>query len=58
MLVTGGEHDGIAPPQNLEAIATRIPNAHLKMFGGGHLFLVQDKAAYPYIIDWLQRQAT
>lgn len=55
VLVTGGEHDGIAPPVNLEAIATRIPKAELKLFDGGHFFLVQDRTAYPYIIDWLQR---
>ena len=56
VLVTGGEFDGIAPPENLKAIASQIPNAELKMFGGGHLFLIQDKAAYPFIIDWLQRR--
>jgi len=55
VLVTGGEHDGMAPPVNLEAIATRVPKAELKLFDGGHFFLVQDRTAYPYIIDWLQR---
>ena len=56
VLVAGGEHDGIAPPANLEAIATRIPQAQLKLFDGGHYFLVQDKTAYPYIIDWLEQR--
>jgi 3-oxoadipate enol-lactonase len=55
VLVAGGEHDGLAPPTNLEAIANRIPNAKLKLFDGGHYFLVQDKSAYPYLIDWLRR---
>lgn len=57
VLVVGGLHDGIAPPANLEAIASQVPRAELQLFDGGHLFLVQDKNAYPYLIDWLNRQA-
>jgi 3-oxoadipate enol-lactonase len=53
VLLAGGRYDGIAPPANLEAMASRIRNARLMMFEGGHLFMIQDRAAYPAIIDWL-----
>lgn len=51
----GGRYDGIAPPENLEGIAARIPNAKLELFEGGHLFLVQDRAAFPRIIEFLSQ---
>ncbi|MGD8415496.1 MAG: alpha/beta hydrolase [Pseudomonadales bacterium] len=57
VLVAGGRHDGIAPVANLEALSARIPGARLALFDGGHLFLVQDKAAYPYIIQWVSENA-
>lgn len=53
VLLAGGESDGIAPKANMEAMAARISGAQLQFFRGGHLFLVQDKSAYPYIIQWL-----
>lgn len=55
VLIAGGRHDGIAPVANLEAMAGRIPGAELELFDGGHLFMIQDKRAYPAIIDWLIR---
>ena len=33
---------------------SRIPNARLDFFEGGHLFMIQDRAAYPAIIDFLR----
>lgn len=57
-LVAGGEYDGIAPPENQRAIAARIPGATLAFFKGGHLFRLQDKAAYPRMIDFLQEQGS
>jgi 3-oxoadipate enol-lactonase len=54
VLVAGGRHDGIAPPANQEALAQRIPGADLMMFDGGHLFMMQDRTAYPAMIRWLQ----
>ena len=54
VLLAGGEFDGIAPPENMTALAERISNAELQFFAGGHLFLIQDKSAYPYIIQWLR----
>lgn len=54
-LLAGGQFDGIAPVANMEALVSRIPNAELRLYEGGHLFLVQDRSAYPEIIDWLLR---
>jgi 3-oxoadipate enol-lactonase len=52
-LVCGGRYDGIAPPQNSEHLAERIPEAELALFEGGHQFLWQDAAAYTRILDFL-----
>jgi 3-oxoadipate enol-lactonase len=52
-LVCGGRHDGIAPPANSEALASRIPRAELELYEGGHLFLLQDRAAWPRITEFL-----
>ena len=50
----GGRFDGIAAPANMEALAARIPGARLEFFEGGHLFLIQDRAAFPRIIAFLK----
>ena len=52
--VCGGHFDGIAPVSNQEALASRIPNATLELFDGGHLFLMQDAKAFPRIIQFLE----
>ncbi len=52
-LVASGRYDGIAPPANGEAIASRIPGATLRVYEGGHLFFVQDRAAMPELLDFL-----
>lgn len=49
----GGRYDGISPPANLEALHARIENSTLEFFEGGHLFMIQDRAAYPRIIEFL-----
>jgi pimeloyl-ACP methyl ester carboxylesterase len=54
-LVAGGRYDGIAPPVNSQAIAEGIPGAELRLYEGGHLFFVQDRAAYPDIIEFLSK---
>lgn len=53
-LVCAGRYDGIAPLSNAEAIASQIPNSELRVYEGGHLFIVQDKAAWPDILDFLR----
>jgi 3-oxoadipate enol-lactonase len=52
-LVAAGRFDGIAPPANARAIATRVPNADLRLYDGGHAFLAQDPRAFPDIIEFL-----
>ncbi len=51
-LVCGGTHDGIAPPANSQALASRIPDSRLRMFEGGHLFMIQDRTAMPAMIEF------
>ena len=53
VLLQGGRYDGIAPPENMQAMHRVIENAELKLYEGGHLFFIQDRRAYPDMIDWL-----
>lgn len=52
-LVAAGRFDGIAPLANSEAIARRIPRAELRIYDGGHAFFVQDRSAFPDVLDHL-----
>ena len=52
-LVAAGRYDGIAPLANSEAIVDRIPDAELRVYEGGHAFVVQDRRAFPEILDFL-----
>lgn len=49
VFVCGGRYDGIAPPENHEALARQIPNARLEFFEGGHFFARDDPSAYARI---------
>lgn len=51
--VCGGKYDGVAKPENLEAITNQLPNARMDLFEGGHGFLAQDSAAYQAVIEFL-----
>ena len=51
--VGAGRFDGIAPLPNSEAIVARVPDAKLHVYEGGHLFVAQDPAAFPEILDFL-----
>ncbi|MGA0603492.1 alpha/beta fold hydrolase [Caulobacter sp. KR2-114] len=53
VLVAGGRFDGIALPQTQERLAARIPGARLAMFDGGHMFMIQDRAAIPAMVAFL-----
>jgi 3-oxoadipate enol-lactonase len=53
-LVAAGRYDGIAPLANAEALASRIPGAKLQIFEGGHAFMLEDRAAFPTMISFLQ----
>jgi 3-oxoadipate enol-lactonase len=54
VLLCAGRHDGIAPVANMEAMARRIPSSELRIYEGGHLFLIQDRTAYRDIVEWLR----
>ncbi len=53
-LVAAGAFDDLAPPPNSEALAEAIPDASVEFFDGGHLFMLQDRTAYPRILEFLQ----
>lgn len=52
-LVCAGRYDDIAPMENSQLMAEQIPSATLQVFEGGHVFMVQDRSAFPAIIDFL-----
>jgi pimeloyl-ACP methyl ester carboxylesterase len=52
-LVAAGRYDGVAPLENSEAIASRIPGAELRVYEGGHVFFFQDPTAIPEITEFL-----
>ncbi len=54
VLLAGGRRDGIAPVANMEALHRQIAGSRLELFDGGHMFLIQDKTAYPCIVQWLR----
>jgi 3-oxoadipate enol-lactonase len=51
-MVASGRYDGIAPPANGEAIASRVPGAELRIYEGGHAFFAQDPAAFGDILGF------
>jgi len=52
-LVMCGEFDGLAPPANSEAIASRVAGSDLRRYQGGHMFVVQDRRAMPDVLSFL-----
>ena len=52
-LIACGRYDGIAPPSNSDAIASRIAGAELRTYDGGHAFFVQDAAALPDLVGFV-----
>jgi len=53
-LVCAGEFDDQAPLVNSQALVDGLVDAQLKIFQGGHLFLLQDRSAFPAIIEFLE----
>ncbi len=53
--VGNGAYDDIAPVANGEAIAERVPDATLHVYQGGHMFLLQDPAAFTDLLSFLAR---
>jgi len=52
-LHVAGPGQPVAPVTNGRAIASRVPNAELRVYEGGHAFFVQDRDALPAILDFL-----
>ncbi len=52
-LVCAGRFDQVAPLANSEHLADEIPDATLKVYDGGHLFLLQDRQAFADISTFL-----
>jgi 3-oxoadipate enol-lactonase len=53
-LIAAGLYDGVATPETQHNMAARIPGASLRFFEGGHLFMLQDKAAIPAMVEFLR----
>ncbi len=51
--VGSGRYDGIAPPANGAALASRSPGAVFRTYEGGHAFFAQDPASIPEITAFL-----
>jgi len=54
VLIAAGRYDGIALSETQHRMASRIKGAELRFFEGGHLFMVQDRAAFPAMIAFLK----
>ena len=57
VLLAAGRYDGIALPENMEAMAARMPSAVLRVYEGGHIFAQQDPKAWPDIVRFLKAGA-
>ena len=53
-LIAAGRYDGIALPATQEKMATRIAGSVLKFYEGGHMFMLQDRAAVPQMVEFLK----
>jgi len=56
-LVCAGRYDGIAPQATVAKMANRIRGAELRLFEGGHMFMIQDREAFPAMIRFLEGDA-
>ena len=54
VLIAAGRFDGIALPAAQEKMAARIKGSGLQYFDGGHMFMLQDRAALPAMIAFLK----
>ena len=53
VLIASGTFDGIAPPENGRAIASRITTSEYREYLGGHMFFIQDRQALRDIVEFL-----
>ena len=52
-LIAAGKYDGIAPVANSEALASRLSHSSLRLYEGGHGFVLQDRTALPELLSFL-----
>ncbi|HEY3948475.1 alpha/beta hydrolase, partial [Phenylobacterium sp.] len=57
VLIAAGRYDGIALPKTQDRMADRIAGSKLRFFEGGHMFMLQDRAALPAMLDFLSGKA-
>ncbi len=53
VMIASGRYDGVALPITQHNMAGRISGAELRIFEGGHMFMLQDPTALPAIMDFL-----
>ena len=53
VLVSAGRFDGIAPVANSESIVSRLGDASLAVYEGGHMFSLQDRRAMRDAVEFL-----
>ncbi len=53
--LAGGSYDGIAYPDSMRALETKIPNATLTFYEGGHLFMVEDSKVFSDLITFFKK---
>lgn len=54
VLIAAGKYDGIARPETQLNLAMQIRGSTLRFFEGGHMFMIQDRAAIPAMIEFLR----
>ena len=54
----GGLYDGIAKPTAMQALESKIPNAKLTLYEGGHLFMLQDGKVFPDLLAFFNEART
>ncbi|MBA59363.1 MAG: alpha/beta hydrolase [Gammaproteobacteria bacterium] len=52
-LICSGRYDGIAPISNQKVLEEGISGSRHKIYEGGHLFMIQDPAAWQDIVEFL-----
>lgn len=52
VLIASGTFDGIAPPSNGQALASRISSSEYREYNGGHMFFIQDRSALREIVEF------
>jgi 3-oxoadipate enol-lactonase len=55
--LAGGHYDGIATPEAMRNMASRLPHAELTFYEGGHLFMVEDGRVFPDLINFFKSQS-